>query len=229
MNLSTLTIYIRKYWILIIALLFLVLLLFIFFNKPTPSFNFDTSINYQQIGPKGGSYTPLGYHVDSFSGTSFYSKILNQQVKYFKISSGETIGYFINKGNTLNKYENNPLYLGYALSYDIFNIPVPSLEQGNLNYYTFLLNHFGSIPSYLISKNIYSYLKSNLNKFYSANPILEKINIINYSKGNQYNILYSYNLLPLLAQGGVKYYNKNIDIIINKKSGSWDITSIKIL
>jgi hypothetical protein len=229
MNLSALTIYIRKYGLLFIALIFLVFLIFIFFNKPTPVFNFNKALVYQKIGPVSGSYNPLGYKINSFSNTTFYSRVTNGEIEYFEVSSGNTTGYFINKGNYLGQYKNNPLYLGYALSHDIFNISVPSLEQGNLNYDTYLLNHFDSIPSYLMSKKIYTYLSLNLKSFYSASPILKSINIRSYTEGDQYNILYSYNLSPLLAQGGVKYFNKNIDIIVTRKSGNWVITSIKIL
>ncbi len=229
MNLNSLTTYIRKYGLLFIALLFFIFLIIILVNKSTPLFNFNTNLNYQKIGPESGAYTPLGYQIDSFSNATFYSKVTSGEIRYFKVLSGNTTGYFINKGSLLENYQNNPIYLGYSLSYNIFNISVPPLDQGNLNYNSFLLNHFNSIPSFLMSKKIYSYLSLNLKDFYSASPTLDSINIKNYVPKERYIVEYKYRLTPLLGQGGLEYLNKNIDIILNNTSGSWKITGVKIL
>ncbi|MHB8362071.1 MAG: hypothetical protein ACYDBX_00415 [Patescibacteria group bacterium] len=228
MNLNTLTTYIRKYGLLFMVVVFFVFFSVLFFNRPKLSFNFNTNLAYQKEGPDNGSYTPIGYQTNSFSGVTFYLKVTNGQIRYFKILSGNTTGYFINNSN-LRQYENNPMYLGDSLALDIFNIPILPLNQANSNYEPVLLNHFGSIPSYLMSKKIYTYLSSNLKDFYPTNPVLKSVSIIGYKEGSQYDIAYSYFAVPLLAQSETQPFVKKIDIILSKVAGSWKPVGIKIL
>lgn len=227
MNLNTLTIYIKKYGIIFVIVIFLVILIFILSNKPKFFFNFNTNLTYQKVGPEGGSYTPTGYNANTFPNATFYIKVTNAQIRYFKVLSGNTTGYFIGSDNLI-QYENNPLYLGDSLGYNIFNISIPPLNQPTLSR-TLLISHFTSIPSYLLSKKIYIYLTQNLQDFYPTSPVLKSVSVKGYKEGVQYNVIYSYFAVPLLAQAEPQPFVKKIDIIINKVSGSWKPVSVKIL
>ena len=231
MNLNKLRQYIKRYIFLILGAIVLLFLLTTLFNNKKPFvFNFNKRSNYQEISANTQNYPKLKYSKKYIGNYIFYININNGVIEYFKYNKGTFLskGYYINNAQKFNKYINNAIYLGYFSSFSIFNVPVPPLGEGNLNYETFLMNHFNSIPSYLMPKDTYTYIENHLSLFYASVPNLYNVSIEKYSK-TFYYIIYTYHSYDLLGQAGEKYFVQNVGVTLIKKSNKWEISNIQIL
>lgn len=227
MNLSKLSFNIKKYGFIILGIVILIFFIVILFNTKKQNVIFQKGKVYQEIGPFSGTYSPATYTKEQFSSTTFYFSVLNNgSVQYFKNNGDSFSGYSMENAIKYKVYKDNPIYLGYFLSFKIANVPL--ITNSNENYSTFVMNYIYTLPKFLKTGNVLQYIKSDMKNIYSLSSSLKSIKILKYIKQQEYDVVYTYIGYPEDGQGGESGIKSNINIDILYKSGKWEINSIKI-
>jgi hypothetical protein len=236
MDLVKITKFLKQYGFIILGIIVLIFILSFFIGEKPYQNTINKNIAFSKIGPISGSIPREKlFTTQSFSNTIFSTNvnIATGNITYFKYykNTNSYKEYFMKSPNNYTgKTYNNPIYLGYYLSYDIYNIPYPQNQSSLVNYKAYLIEHFYAIPAFLYSNDnsMQAYLANNYAKFLLASPSLENIKILKYIQNKEYIVEYKYVLTLDSGNGGVNQYTRNMSVTLKKYNNQWKIKTLKL-